>query len=136
MTLILSLYQTILAKSELEKYTEIQLVDKIREDPYSVIVYQERDQIKAFCFSRFDDYLIWLEWFGIKKELRSKGISKIIIEKLIESAKERGCHKIWCDCRTDNIVSIKSLLSNGFFPITTISNHWYGQDFLLFQKYI
>ena len=54
--------------------------------------------------------------------------------ELEKSVKDRKSHKIWCDSRTDNVQSITLFKSLGYQLLTTIPNHWYGQDFVLLQK--
>lgn len=130
----LAYYNDLAIKTELKKYESFELIKKIRDDSYSIITVKDLNQIVGFCFSRFDDYIIWLEWFGIKSTYRKTGISNLIIKKLVESTIERGCHKIWCDCRTTNLISKKVLISNDFIPIATVNNHWYNQDFILWHK--
>ncbi|OGI91232.1 hypothetical protein A3A09_00270 [Candidatus Nomurabacteria bacterium RIFCSPLOWO2_01_FULL_42_20] len=128
-------YYNDLAKSnEIKKFSASALADKIREDKYSAIVATENKKIIGFCLSRFDDYLIWLEWFGILKNQRGKRISKLLLEELEKTTHLRGCHKIWCDCRTTNEASKHILSAFGYQQIATVSNHWYGQDFILWQK--
>lgn len=132
----LSYYNEDAIKQELAKYTSSELLLKIQEDPDSVIIAEESGNILGFCFSRIDDMLIWIEWFGIVEKYRKKGIAKELVRCIEASTHKRNAHKIWCDCRTENIKSIKLLSSLGYEPICTIKNHWYGQDFILWQKEI
>lgn len=121
---------------EANKYNKDALVKKIDEDPLSVIIALENNKIVGFCFSRFDDMVIWLEWFGVCKSNRKMGIAQKIVSYLESTVKIRDAHKIWCDCRTENVKSINLLSKCGYLPICTITNHWYRQDFILWQKEI
>jgi len=132
----LSYYNDAAKRNELGKYTEEELKNKIAQDPDSVFIAKENNKIVGFCFSKQDDMLIWLEWFGVIESARKKGIGKSLIKYLESSIKNRNAHKIWCDCRTGNIKSISILSSSGYLPICTVTNHWYGQDFILWQKEI
>jgi len=128
-------YYNELAKStELSKFKTSDLVEKIKDDENSVLIATLNNEIAAFCFSRFDDNLIWLEWFGIHKKFRGKGISKLLLNELEETVAVRKCHKIWCDCRTTNVASIHILTNQGYRQIVTIPNHWFKQDFILWEK--
>lgn len=49
-----------------------------------------------------------------EEEYLNKGIGKIIIRKLEEMIVERGGREISADPSEDNIISVKTLLSNGF----------------------
>lgn len=128
-------YNELALSTELEHYSEENLLQKVNEDDKSVIIALENNEVMGICFNRFDDYTIWLEWIITSKNHLRKGLGKLLIDKLVESAKERGCHKIWCDCRTTNDISKAFLKRNGFELITEIKNHWYNQDFVLLQKY-
>ncbi|MCL2764663.1 MAG: GNAT family N-acetyltransferase [Treponema sp.] len=59
-----------------------------------------------------------------EEEYLNKGIGKIIIEKLEEKISEMGGKEILADPDEENIVSIKTFLSNGFIKI---KNHAYGK---------
>lgn len=122
--------------NEVSKYTPEALAKKIEEDADSILVAVENEAILGLCFSRFDDTLIWLEWFAVEKEARGKGIASLLIDTLESSVKGRNAHKIWCDCRTENLKSARLLSSRGYLPLCTVTNHWYNQDFILWQKSI
>ena len=132
----LSYYNDLAKRNERIKYATDELRKKIYEDKYSIIVVRDDTILVGFCFSRFDDYTIWLEWFGISKNYRGTEIGNMILSKLEESTLVRGCHKIWCDSRTENVASFKVLQRNGFTLLTTLKNHWYNQDFFIWQKYL
>ncbi|MEP6746352.1 MAG: GNAT family N-acetyltransferase [Bacteroidota bacterium] len=130
-------YYNDLAKNhETERYNAHALSEKIKEDPYSVIIAHTENEIAGFCFSRFDDYTIWLEWFGVVKEFRGARITKQLLQKLEETVIERKCHKIWCDCRTSNQSAIHLLTATGYSQIATIKNHWYNQDFIIWERQV
>lgn len=122
-------------KNEISKYKEDELVKKLDDDSQSIILaYDENQEIVGFCLSRLDDMLVWLEWFAVVDFSRGKGIGREIIKYLEFTALKRGAHKVWCDCRTENIKSIILLSKCGYLPICTLKNHWYKQDFILWQK--
>lgn len=129
-------YNDVAKQDEINKFTSNALTLKIADDPYSVIVITVNNEIAGFRMSRFDDYTVWLEWFGILEQFRGKGLSGLLLNKLEETVETRNCHKIWCDCRTENQASIHILSSNGYKQIGTIINHWYNQDFIIWDKQI
>jgi ribosomal protein S18 acetylase RimI-like enzyme len=122
--------------AELARYSVGCLQDLIRSDPTSVIVAKMDREIIGFCFSREDDGLIWMSWIGVQPNYRRKRIATALIRSLIARASQLGAHKIWCDCRTNNEISVRALVSNGFRQLCTISNHWHGQDFILWEKLV
>jgi RimJ/RimL family protein N-acetyltransferase len=129
-------YNDIAKKDEVEKFTKETLTEKIAGDAHSVIIAHFNIEVAGFCLSRFDDYTIWLEWFGIHEKYRGKGLTSPILKKLEETVGLRKSHKIWCDCRTSNSASIHILTSHGYKQLVTINNHWYNQDFILWEKLI
>lgn len=130
-------YYNDLAKGhEIDRYSSEKLIEKINEDPKSIIIAECDKEIVGVCFNRFDDFTIWLEWILVKSKNRQEKIGTSLINFLEHASIERKCHKIWCDCRTSNTVSKNFLQSVGFKIITTIENHWYQQDFVLLQKFI
>ena len=129
-------YNDLAKQHEIKRYSNRAVAQKIAEDPYSVIIAKEGNRIAGFCISRFDDYTIWLEWFGVTENYRGMGLTNQLLKKLEETVAVRECHKIWCDCRTSNQAAIHLLSAAGYTQITTLINHWYGQDFILWEKQI
>jgi RimJ/RimL family protein N-acetyltransferase len=121
-------------QSEIEKYSAPHLRAYVAEDPGSVLVARLDGAIVGICISRFDDSLIWLSWFLVDSRYRGRGIGASLIATLEESVRGRGIHKIWCDCRTENRESKTVLTRSGFLPLCTVRNHWYRQDFILWEK--
>ncbi len=122
--------------NEIKRYTVQNLKRKISEDKYSVLVASEDTELVGFCFSRWDDHTIWLEWFGVITTVRRKGIGRLILRALESTLHKRRAHKIWCDCRTTNLKSKKLLASSGYKMIGVVRKHWYRQDFILWHKFL
>jgi len=128
-------YNTLAKTHELQKYTPLKLQEKISQDPYSVLVaLDDAENIIGFCFNHFDDYTIWIDWFGVDSLMRRKGVAIAILKAVFESAKKRGAHKVWCDTRSNNEPSKSLLRKAGFKEIVEIKNHWYKQDFILWER--
>jgi ribosomal protein S18 acetylase RimI-like enzyme len=122
--------------SEMAKYTPAKLKASVLGDPESVLVAKIRNQIVGLCFSHEDDDLIWLAWIGVHPSHQRKGVASVLLGTLVERAKRSASHKIWCDSRTDNDAA-KALFSyHGYSQLCTIRNHWYGQDFILWEKLV
>lgn len=127
-------YNALAKQNEIAKFQPHHLQTKISEDKFSVIVATSDNLIVGFCLTRFDDYLIWLEWFGVLPDYRGKGITNRLLQELEKTVSPRNCHKVWCDCRTENNAAIHILTTHGYKQLVTIPNHWYGQDFILWEK--
>ena len=130
-------YNSLAKRDEARKYTVKKLEEKTNEDRDSIIcALNEKGAIVGYLFNHFDDYTIWIDWFGVPKDKRRLGIGTLLLEYLFQSARQRNCHKIWCDTRASNIPSMITLKKAGFSSITEIKNHWYGQDFILWERLI
>jgi ribosomal protein S18 acetylase RimI-like enzyme len=130
-------YNSLAKENELRKYTPPKLAEKQKQDKYSVLVaLDESNEIVGFCFNHFDDFTIWLDWFGVKPPNRKKGTGGAIIQALFKTATERGAHKVWCDTRTSNEASKNLLRKLGFKEIAEVKNHWYKQDFILWERFM
>lgn len=137
-TIIKSLkYYTVQARAEeLAQYTGLKLREKIKNDPFSILVAESKSKIIGFLFSKWNSGTIWLEWIGTEDTNRRKGVARMLLQSLERTVSKRKAHKIWCDCRTVNIPSKKLLSSSGYHQLVVISNHWFKQDYILWHKEI
>jgi len=123
------------AKSEeLAKYGPEALARDVEADPDAVLVAVLDEQVVGFCINRYDDGLLWLSWFGVRPDARERGVGAALLAAFAATASRRRAHKLWCDTRTDNVRSQSVLSKAGFRKICTLSNHWYGQDFILWES--
>ncbi|MGA2663691.1 MAG: GNAT family N-acetyltransferase [Nitrososphaerales archaeon] len=128
-------YYNVLAKEgERGKYTLRSLKAKLRGDEHSVLVVRDGSRLLGFAFSHFDDHLIWLDWFAVNPAFRRRGVGSAMLRKLVETAPARKAHKVWCDSRTTNGPAKATLRKNGFREIAELEDHWYGQDFILWER--
>ncbi len=127
-------YNELAKHDEAAKYTASNLRTRLRDDAYSVTVAEDDSGLIGFAFTRFDDYVIWIEWFGVDPASRRRGVGSAIIQGLIRTAPTRKAHKIWCDTRITNEPAKATFRKNGFRQIAKLKNHWYGQDFILWER--
>ncbi|MGD0645509.1 MAG: GNAT family N-acetyltransferase [Candidatus Bathyarchaeia archaeon] len=133
----LEYYNNLAKESELKKYTLDKLSEKLVYDPFSVLIaVDNEEEVIGFSFSHFDDYTIWLDWFGVDPQARHMGIGQSLLESTFEASKKRGAHKIWCDSRSNNEPSKNLLRKVGFREIVEIKDHWYRQDFILWERFL
>ncbi len=121
-------------RSETGKYGEEALREAAGADPDAVLVAKAGGDVVGFCVSRYDDGLVWLSWFGVHPAWRGAGVADLLLARLEGATGARGIHKVWCDSRTDNLPSRRALARAGFREICTVTDHWYGQDFVLLEK--
>jgi ribosomal protein S18 acetylase RimI-like enzyme len=129
-------YNEVAKTAEIAKYAPALLRESVLKHPDSVLVAKNGREIVGFCFSEDDDGLVWLAWFGVHHSYRRRGIGVALLRKLEEVARDRRSHKIWCDCRTENEASKLVLSTYGYVELCTVRNHWYGQDFILWEKLV
>ena len=120
--------------AEIAKYGASSLAVMSAEDAASVIVAAAGPTIVGFCISRYDDAVLWLSWFGVHPAWQQRGVGGALLRALEAGVRARRCHKIWCDTRTENTRSQAVLRRAGYTEICRIDRHWYGQDFILWQK--
>jgi RimJ/RimL family protein N-acetyltransferase len=129
----LTYYNEPAIRAEFAKYTAKNVRSRASGDSQSVIVARDDSGLIGFCVSRFDDGTVWLDWFGTELRARGRGIGASLLAALADTLPSRNAHKIWCDSRTDNKESRSVLERAGYRRITTLVNHWYGQDYFLWE---
>lgn len=129
-------YNETAKRSEAAKYSADLLRESAESEPDSVLVARIEHEIVGFCFSKSDDGLVWLAWFGVHPSFRRQGIGSQLLATLEETVRNGRSHKIWCDCRTENEASKVALTNHGYVELCTVRNHWYGQDFILWEKLV
>jgi len=133
---VLPYYNDCAKESELKQYSADRLRESVDRDSDAVLVARTNGAIVGFCISRLDDGLVWLSWFGVHPTQRGKGVGSALLDGLEASVANGRSHKIWCDCRTDNELSIRMLTRHRYSRLCEVANHWYGQDFILWEKLV
>lgn len=129
-------YNSLARKTEISKYLPDKVEEIYQKDKLAILAAFLEQELVGFCVSHFDDYTIWIDWFGVAPEASGHGISKTLLKYLEKTAPRRKAHKIWCDSRTTNTIANNTLIDMGYKKIITIQKHWYRQDFMLWQKFI
>ncbi len=133
----LEYYNTLAKETELNKNTPSRLSERLKNDPLSIIIAENsNEKVVGFTFSHFNDYTVYLDWYGVDPTLRRNGIGKALLENTFEASKKRGAHKIWCDTRSTNEPSKSLLRKVGFRKIVEIKDHWYRQDFVFWERFL
>ena len=90
------------------------------------------------AFAYLGSTIIPFGWSGLVfvEQYRGQRLSYLLLNELDKTVLLRNCHKIWCDSRTANKTSAHILGTHGYNQIVTIPDHWYRQDFILWQKFI
>jgi ribosomal protein S18 acetylase RimI-like enzyme len=127
-------YNRLAKQNESKKWSLRTLRTKLRDDAYSILVAHDEHGILGFAFTRFDDYLIWIEWFGVDPKSRRDGVGSALIQELVRTASMRNAHKVWCDTRSNNVPAKSTFRKNGFRELVELKDHWYGEDYILWER--
>jgi len=111
-------------------------IEKYLKDKDSILmVAKEGGKIIGFL-KGFVDYggAAWINWLGVEKEFRKKGIGTSLLEEMEKFFKSRLCHFIqWCTERTSLVNFCKK---REWHLIGLQKESWCGQDEYLLQKNI
>ena len=129
-------YSKIAKREEIKKYKVSELRKKLKDKDKIYLVAKTDNKIIGFLNGYFDCETFWVEWAGVEKNSRRKGIAINLNKFLENNLKKSNIHKIWCDCRTNNKESINLLKKLKFKKIALVKRHWYKHDFYLWYKFI
>ncbi len=102
-----------------------------------VLIFLENDVVLGVLVSSHQEAgLLWLSWCVVSPSARGRGIAGMLIEAFHDSAKARGLHKTWCDSRVGNLASARMLEKAGYQVVATLKKHWYGLDFLIWERLV
>ncbi len=98
------------------------------------IAIEENTVLGVLVSSPKEAGLLWLSWCVVSPAARGRGVAGALITAFHASAKARGVHKTWCDSRVGNAASARMLEKAGYRVVTTLEQHWYGLDFLIWER--
>lgn len=132
----LEIYSIEARAGEIEKFSPPNLLTRIANDPKAVSIAYLDDAPAGFSITDDQHGPIWLEWYGTLPIARGHGVGEKLVRRLIEEAPARGATKLWCDTRVNNTASIGLFEKLGFVRLCDLTNHWYGQDFYLWERVV
>jgi ribosomal protein S18 acetylase RimI-like enzyme len=130
----LEIYTEESREDEIHKFSSEKLALRIKRDPNAVSVALRDNRLAGFLITEDQHGPIWIHWYGVDPDFRSRSVGEAILRHLISSGRDRKATKIWCDTRTNNIPSISLLEKLNFTRLCEIRNHWYGQDYCLWAR--
>lgn len=131
-----TLYNQRARKHEAAKYTAQHLADLAKAWKHGVLVATIDNHIAGFVVAQDQDETVWVSWLGVSEQARGHGLASLLLGKLEARAKRDGFPKIWCDSRTENTPIRLLLTKRNYSSLCTIRAHWYGQDFMLWEKFL
>ncbi len=129
----LEIYNEEARRIEIEKNNEVTFRARLGDDPRSISVAARGDAMLGFCITTDQHGPIWIEWYGVSKAARREGLGTKLVTHLQSELPRRHATKIWCDSRTINLPTIRLFEGLGFRRLCELKEHWYGQDFYLWE---
>jgi len=115
------------------EFSPVMLRAKAKSRDWLFLVAKEESMI-GFCFGEFYGETYWFEWIGVDQHARGRGIATALMAEQERRVRGRRTRRLWCDCRTENTESKRLLRKMGLRRFARLDNHWYGQDFYLWEK--
>ena len=130
-------YYTSFARSEEVKNLDPNKIRrKLKDKDRIYLIAKNNSNIIGFCYGNFDAGTFWIDYIGISRDFRRSSIASKILNYLEIFAKKANAHKIWCDTRIINKEAISLFKKLGFKKIGVLKKHWYGEDFIFWEKLI
>jgi len=121
-------------RDEIKRFNATTLLQTFSSSDSLIYVAEVKKELVGFRIGTIYAGVFWSEWGGTKKDYRRKGISKTIFSTIEKELKKLRVHKMWCDSRTSNSESNKSLIDAGFKKVSILKKHWWKQDFYIWEK--
>jgi ribosomal protein S18 acetylase RimI-like enzyme len=122
-------------KEEKRKHNESALMEYLSDAKYYYsFLAEEENEIMGFVIGRNEAGVFWLDWVGVDKRYRKRGIATGLLNEIEKYLRSSGVHKIWCDTRTNNKESISLCKKLKYRKLGKFRNGWYKQDFYLWEK--
>ena len=130
----LDIYSEEARAGEIRKFSREEFEYRIEADPFAVTLAYSQNDLVGFSVTDDQHGPVWLEWYGVRLDARGAGAGEAIIRHLITELPIRHATKLWCDTRTSNTQSIRLFEKLNFRRLCEVKNHWYGQDFYLWER--
>lgn len=121
-------------QADIDRFTLEALEQLIARDAQMVLIVEDGGRPAGFCLATDQHGPIWIDWIAVAPEIRGRGVARALLSTLIETARNRGAGRVWCDCLAINAGAIAMLEAAGFTRIAHLANHWWGQDYLLWER--
>ncbi|MEK7650435.1 MAG: N-acetyltransferase [Patescibacteria group bacterium] len=126
------------AKAEnIRQYRGEALHRRIKSPHHLLLIAQEEGgKIVGFCSGVDQSGTFYAEWIGVDPATRRQGVAQVLVDYLFTLLRESGNHKIWLDTRADNLESISFLQKMNFAKVGELKNHWFNQDYYIWEKFL
>ncbi len=128
-------YSRAAQNAEMRKYSPAKVFSLLSDSTQILLVAKDGKEIVGFLHGHFDAGTFWVDWIGVSEKYRRSHTASELLS-FLENKIRRTAHKIWLDTRTENKEAVRFFKKNGFKKIATLSDHWYRQDFFLWEKFL
>jgi ribosomal protein S18 acetylase RimI-like enzyme len=129
----LELYSLAARADQLAEYTAMEFARLMEADARSIVLATIEGAPAGFAIVTDEHGPIKLEWYGVHPSAREQGVGEALLRFVLSGARQRSSTRVWCDTRTDNLASNALLKRLGFRQLCVLPNHWYGQDYFLWD---
>ncbi len=129
-------YSKFARSEEIKRFSPVLIRKELKDKNNLFLIAKDNDKTAGILNGYYEAGMFWIDWVVVNPSSRRNGIAESLMNYLEGKLKKEKVHKIWCDCRTINKESVSLLKKLKFKKITKIKNHWYKQDFYLWQKYL
>jgi ribosomal protein S18 acetylase RimI-like enzyme len=107
-----ALYEGICFDGRMQKFKGL------KEDDYKITLYEEGDQVVAYCISTITDGCGEVDSIHVKASMRGNGIGEKLVQKHLEWLIESNCKSIGVTVSQENAATIGFYKKLGFLPNT------------------
>jgi len=109
----------------------------IKEPDRIILAAEENREIVGVAFGRTSKGGVsWLGFIGVTSSYRSKGIGKALLQRYLEESKRQGSHKVSLNTAPQLKPAIRLYAAMGFLPEGLYRRHVYGQDLIIYSKFL
>jgi ribosomal protein S18 acetylase RimI-like enzyme len=102
-----------------------------------VLVAEEDSGLIGVAMGRVgEEGVSMLNFLGVKPKNRGKGVAAQLLDRFIEEAGKRKAHKVWLYTAPSLQPAIRLYIKAGFVPEGYLKNHSYGQDLIIYSKFL
>ena len=111
------------------------LTKAICKDGYTYFLAYDNNEIIGFCGVQPQAKRLFLSKLYLKKQMRGKGLSSLLLQEAICFAKQKGCEEIYLTCNKYNTQSLDIYRHKGFSiidqAISDIGHGFVMDDYIL-----
>jgi ribosomal protein S18 acetylase RimI-like enzyme len=132
----LVVYNQAMRNEQLATYTPDYFLEKITGDTRSIALAETQKGLSGYVITTYQGGPIWIDWVLIKPDAQGMGVGEKLVKFVMQEAKARNSHKVWCDTRTDNHPAIKLFKKFNFELKCELKDHWQHQDYYIWERFI